>query len=465
MGESLLVRKAGGGAKIDELIQEYTVEVGETITAGTFVDFVNNYQYKNYTTINQVTVFESNLANQKATKLTENKILIVFATSGQGTARIVEINADKTFTVGTAFNFSNDNISNINCVAFKRTPNETQARVMVVWRASNLSGSPGRATVLNINNINNNTISSQTTVQNTSSNYSIELPKLIAIDNKRILLVHIASQISGNRAAAVIAFYDPNTGSSIVYSNYVFDMSASQSGFYNSIVELSPYRFLFIWDNGSITNGKIITIGTHTNSSSNIINSLSATNLVLNDTTNLHEMQLIALSPDRAILTYRDRATIRGVFLELLIKGDQIIPRNQTFYTSTAIVQGQRVHNITKINEFEFAISYRLTSNAFSEIILVKAGAINWGSFSTFSVSSPFNYSPTGALNPANGSMLLVGNDLVFSSWESINSTPAIRTYIGENFKKIINTTAQKVFGLAKTGGTAGDTIEVFVNE
>jgi hypothetical protein len=103
MAESLLVRKAGGGAKINGKIKNYTVATGFQVNAGDFVD----YGLVEITQSLDI-VLEEGISNNDGISLeriSQNKLLFHYKknTSGEnGTffARVLVLNEDNTITIG-----------------------------------------------------------------------------------------------------------------------------------------------------------------------------------------------------------------------------------------------------------------------------------------------------------------------------------------------------------------------------
>jgi hypothetical protein len=99
MAESLLVRKGGGGAKIEELIQSYTVATGETITAGTFVELDQTF------TTGTATIFTSGPTSgyTRVVRINDEIVLIVYRTPANNFAAKAFRVVNNVFTAGSEY--------------------------------------------------------------------------------------------------------------------------------------------------------------------------------------------------------------------------------------------------------------------------------------------------------------------------------------------------------------------------
>jgi hypothetical protein len=119
MGESLLIRKGGGGGlEINEIIQEYTVGSGPTISAGSFVQFIKATGSTFAT--GQNSPQSSMLYNDggtnttyKAILISSNRVLLVYrqnASPFNGMAAILSFSGQTISAISTPVNIRNTNM-------------------------------------------------------------------------------------------------------------------------------------------------------------------------------------------------------------------------------------------------------------------------------------------------------------------------------------------------------------------
>jgi hypothetical protein len=141
MAESLLVRKAGGGLKIEEIIKSFPVASGQTITAGTFVDFITGtYSVSAANTITTRATYEVD-----AVALNPTTVVLLYTSNTQNDqvfATLLTISGSTVSVVSTVNVYSNAS----QWVAIARLDNN---RAMAIYRR-NFSGGTAAARVLTI---------------------------------------------------------------------------------------------------------------------------------------------------------------------------------------------------------------------------------------------------------------------------------------------------------------------------
>jgi hypothetical protein len=423
MAESLLVRKAGGGLKIEEIIKSFPVASGQTITAGTFVDFITGtYSVSTANTITTNTIGGNEV---DAVALNQTTVVLLYSNSSQN---------DKVF-----------------------------------------------ATLLTISG---STVSVVSTVN--VFNFASSSVAIAKLDNNRAMAIYRRNGNQGTAGAKVLTI----SGSSITLGSEA-NITGGNVNFL-AAAGLDSTRVLFTFQNEATNRGNAMVI----NAPSTSITSLGTQFVII--TSGVSQLNVVALTANTAIAVYSANSYSNiGYVSRLSISGSTVSSLGNDNFTSVSAGEPQ----VAKLNDTKAIISYRGASN------LLYARTVNAQGSPTFGAEFTVNNSPTydssissledgskalivyNESNVGKGKILLVSGTTVsnftstfaFTSEAigqminvSLSNTKTIVTYRGlDNFYYnriveapllITNTTAEKVFGLAKTGGTAGQTIEVFVN-
>jgi hypothetical protein len=436
MAESLLVRKGGGGAKIEELIQSYTVATGETITAGTFVNTVkkvnnytlthpiarNNYIYRTPTVIklsnNRVihfitgthttqsfigNIYEVDGANlillnttfnilsvgvqYKAALLEQDKIILTY-TDGSGNFyfRIIIINADNSYTLGSIFSFNMtttqylvdiDTLTSTTAICiFIGTSNYPYARVLQISGTTITAGGS------------NFTI-------NTSSGTEGRL-QIVRIDNTRAVAIYSRENFSSRASIRILSV----SGTTIT-AGTALEITTSSGNFTSKAIVLDSSRIAVLDFNYRRC----------------FMFSYSGTSLTLQTTTSLSLTHFPA----------GDNANTA------LIDTDKIMIIGQTG---------------TGTNSEDLAVSTMTFSN-FTPSTIPYWKIFTNNTFAVHSITQP---------------AVLDKHRIVssFTTGGGIGPT-YIKVFSDGDF--VYNSNKRYGDGLAKTSGTAGQTVEVFVNE
>jgi hypothetical protein len=435
MGESLLVRKAGGGgAKIEELIQEYTIASGNTISAGTFVDYVNGGDFN----VKGTNVFVNNASFTSATTLDSSRVLVAYMNNGNsnyGTAVVLTISGT-TISVGTPFVFQSSTTSDIFAITLD------SSRVLVAYRNESSSQS-GNVRVLNISGTTITAPNSNTVFQSSQAYVS----SAITIDGSRALVLYY------DGANANVTFHRPKAlvvgaiGSQITLgSNVSIDdvradiMSATMLDSSKALVVYSNYA------NGNIGTARVLSI-------TGITITTPSSAFVFNST-NTSSKSVTTLDSSRVLVAYQNANPFYGYARVLNISGFAITAPGSAFLFNNTET------NVTKalfLDSSKVLVSYRDGANNFG---VARTLFISGNTISAPNNSFVFN----DAASYQQSATMLDNLRVLFTYRDGANSNFGTAR-VFEGIKQITNTTAEKVFGLAKTGGTAGQTVEVFVNE
>jgi hypothetical protein len=468
MAESLLVRKGGGGAKIEEAVQNFNVASGQTILPGTFVSFVDNILNQNGIT------FQSNLSDDlNIVKLSDTKVVVVFRHQGDNNtpkAFVVDINGN-TMTAGTFYTIVAGDAYSV------RAKNIDGTRfVTTYWKSSQGAIRIG-------------SVSGTVITFGTATNYegnSIGDP--VPLDGTRIFIPY-RNQSFSNLAYSRVISISGTTITSVGASQVPFPQTGGNSTVANFIrAELIQ------------TNKVIIAYKNETSNTSGggrsyaLVATISGTtitydsNQIVNNDPETDTIFPVVLTPSKiAFVTYYS-STNNPNFAN---QGKVIIGKfNQGL--GFLYVRFGGVFTTSAFNTFQSAV--RLNDNEF----LITSGDA-YSHLGTGTVAPQFSISlnvvgayETGrvkgvyatewidvvirnqmfitlpdALTSSFIPAVLLGNNKVMLGYRHQN-TGAGNLVIANLNKLITNTTAanpSKIFGLAKTGGTAGETIEVYVNE
>jgi hypothetical protein len=405
MAESIITRKVAGGSSLDKAIEEYIIQTGNTITAGTFVDFVNNFitsaassvvaqvsfatalqleenkvllRYGN--SIYRIVTFDNNVPTLGPTytlvggswptlvRLDANRVLAV-AGGSTSISRVFVINGTEITMPGSNFNFFNNSSSEIGRIhAILLSTN----RVLVGFR----DGSNNTRTI--ILSISGSSISGGTVANAFEAAFRI---RLVLLDTDKVLLV------SGRRGTILTT-----AGNNMVFNTF-YDLDTNNSIEPSSLFKINSNLVLATFFLSSplvvktiVINGTVLSANTSTNIST------SGAGFVSSDFLN-----------DNTVMIHYNSSGLKGQRVQIQPNG-----------------------NVTLLN-------------------LV-------------------NYDGNGEQTSYHG-VALFGPDKFFAAYITDSSTRNLRHKTNLFETKVINPTFSSVTGLAKTGGTAGQTIEIYVNK
>jgi hypothetical protein len=440
MAESLIVRKGGGGAKIDEIIEQFTVAAGQTITAGKFVDYINtgSFNQGNATIYHSATVTEQ----YAAVSLSEKRVLVVYKTSNPtaaGTAKVLQISGT-TITSGDAFVFNNANTSEFSLATLDST------RVVVAYRNSGDSNH-GTAKVLSISGL-TITAPSAAFVFSSANTYFIS-PK--TLDSTRVFVAYRNEGTNGEGRARVLSI----SGTTITAPTASFLFSAST--IVNlSIVALDAFRVFLAYGASNVSGRGIITI---LNVSGTTI---SGTNTSLFTTGSLAYTSVTKIDSGKVVICYRDNGLDSHGFaraVSILGSSGAIFTQGATFTFQSSAVDyvNSNAYYISPnlIENSKIIVSYTSSNTAVTRILNVSGLTIT-----AYTNSFVFNNETTAFNHP----IIITNNSRVLFLYSN-QSNYHLSAKVLEEAKQIVNNTNEKPFGLAKTNGTAGQTVDVFVSE
>jgi hypothetical protein len=432
MAESYIKKVVAGGIQINEIIKNFKVAPGQTITAGTFVDYINQ------TTVGSQTQPDSSdsLFAFSSAALTDTKAIIVYGrpSGAPGACRIITV-TDSFISVGSE-----------HYLPTSITQTETAVVALdstkVVIMYSNASGNQGNVIV---GNISGDTISFGSAfpgragqIYGETNSQSLRATKL---NDNQVVFCYLSSSslnvilisISGTNVSFLI---DRNVGFSIgapdiqkindtsvlvAYSAdnlsrrlacYIFTVNGSEFNIYQlsssitgigttgpsslSLVRINSSQFYVVFRNSDTSLGNITRI--------TVNNGAVTYNSVSTFPGNFQQIRMANLSDSKLLIAYRNNSTLRGDAFIATVNQDNYI------FNSSFVFSGNNNMTFINIAPLTSSIGLIFYSNRRSDFLGV-----------------PF--------------LVRVNDETVLT-----------------------NTTASKVFGLAKTGGTAGQIVEVYTN-
>jgi hypothetical protein len=428
MAESYIKKVVAGGIQINEIIREYKVASGQTITAGTFVDSVPPNL-----TFGSEFLFGTNwVFNPKPVITLDNTRAVIiyqdFNNSSRGTAVVTTTNGTN-ITFGTPYIFNTSGTENLNAVLIGTD------KILITYRNA---GNSNRGTAI-IGTISGTVITfgspyvfnNDGTTDFISSAYLTNDKIVIAYRNSAVIDYGMA--VVGTINNTVITFGSTTT----------FNSSGTD---HISCVYLNTDKVFISYANrGNSSRGTSI-VGTISGTSISF-----GTANIFNFATSTFISNLF-LTNNKVIINYRNDSNGNGLSIIANIDGTNI-----TFETAYLFNTGgtNEITSVLLNNNF-FVVVYQDNSN--SNLGTAVFGSVS-GNVVTFSSEYIFNPASTNGfgIGTFDGSKMFI----VYTDTGNSNRGTAI---IGDLNFLVTNTTASKVSGLAKTGGTAGQTIEVYTN-
>jgi hypothetical protein len=422
MGESLLVRKGGGGLEINELVENYVVTSGGNVNAGTFIEFVNanlfGAEYQAQTTgTSSVFVFG---------KINDNTVAIITrqtAPSNLLSIRIATVSGDvitfgSPFSITTASNFSNQlHVLDSSRIAHTYINLDNGAAIIQVFTYSGTTIT-GVGTAVTVN-------ASGSDMHNT----------VLAAPNT-VICTWVSGGANGNARVATISGTTVTLGTS-------FNFQVGET-YYQTLLRITDTTTLLFYRGG---NSQIVTVKVLSRSGT----TLSTPGNTLTGAAMFWGTGAI-VSTNKAFLAYRHPSLTTGFGFVVDINGTSItmgsvIEITDNFQRPNCVALSTNVALIAFTKGFSDA-------QAISRLINISGTNMTLQPEVLLRTGSTYNNISVVALTESKLFFSIGPSTLNSSSFGLINS-----------FGKTVRTaTSGTVNGLAKTSGTAGQTIEVFVN-
>jgi hypothetical protein len=428
MAEAIITRRVGGGVELNELFQNYLVAAGNTISAGTFVDFVNN------TTTNITFGTESDFHTNGQIILGEIKainnsqVLVAFSIGTTlGVAKIGTISGSS-ISWGNAVTFNNGWTGGMSCDVMG-------SRVVISFTASNLT-------------------SRGYTVAGTISGSSITFGSIQPHQGANVSTDHSVRLTTTNQA--VVGWYNNSTQSGEMRVVTISGNNVSFGNIRNLGTNSGPPKIAVLSSNKIVFARRL-----NQSPSAGLLNveTINGTNFNYNSDAfyvpNDHSLfDIITISPTKAVVLYGDNS-LNSTMARVIEVSDT---NTLTLGTPVAYVSGTRNSRGTASSLEFITIAYsRPNPSNFAGFTI--AGNITGNSI-TFGTESLVNSNDVQSL--AIGQINNTQTVLAYAVGSGPSSLARSRVRTSEI--NVANTNAEKVSGLAKTGGTAGQTIEVYTN-
>jgi hypothetical protein len=403
MAESLLVRKGGGGAKIEELIQSYTVEAGETITAGTFVELDQTF------TTGTATIFASGVETgyTRVVRINDEIVLIVYRVSTNVRAKAFRV-VNNVFTAGAEFTIASISTPNTNAFAAIGANND---RALAYAR---LSATDTRIFLLKVNTTTLAVTQESSITYPSGSYFGLQLAKL---SDAKYIATFV--NVTGNTFWGIRVFELGTTG----FSNQRENITIPNGSNLGSIIGLNQNRAIILYDDGT---GRLL----DTSGFGSVLQTFSHGQSFLSG--NSGSGGTLSSTAGWSIDTV-------GFFRIYTLAAEN----------STTVTVGTR---------FPF-VSQNSANNSINNSTIFNNNTIYlYNGVNTF--WSYKNGYLTQIMKTDNRTRLIPLTKNVFVEWSGGDViTPHTKIIT------IKNATTPLIYGLAKTSGTAGQTVEVFVNE
>ena len=410
----------GGGLDINGAINEYVVNAGANVNAGDFVEFIQGI-------VNQGTFNNGNTNYISAVALSNSQVLVAYRDGGNsnyGTAIVLTINGTA-ISAGTETVFNRGNTNYISAVAL------SNSKVLIAYSDSSNSNY-GTAVVLTINGT-AISVGNKTVFNNGNTGAS----SAVALSDSQVLVAYTDNGNSSYGTAAVLTI----SGTAISVGNKtVFNNGVAYSIF---AVALNNSQVLAAYRDGSNSfygTAVVLTInGT----------AISVGNKTVFNNGNTGASSAVALSDSQVLVAYTDNGNSNyGTAIVLTINGtaisagtETVFNRGNTNYISAVALSNSQV-----------LVAYRDggNSNYGTAIVLTINGtAISAGTETVFNRGNT-NYISVAVVNENN----------VLITYGNIGDVLGDYALIGAVIQPA--TTRDNYVGVAKTGGTAGQTVEVY---
>jgi len=415
--------------KLDELVESYKVAFGQNISAGTFVDYINNGQSISYLN-GSPTVFNSADTNEfSAVALSSDKIVVSYRNSGNsnyGTSIVGTVSGSSIswgsptlFNSASTFAMSAVALGSDKIVVSYRNFGNSYYGTSIVGTVSGSSISFGSPTVFN--------------------SAFTNIISAVALGSDKIAV----SYSNGGNSFRGTSIIGTVSGSSISWGNPTLFNSASTG--YISAVALSSDKIVVSYSNEGNSNYGTSIVGTISGSS---ISWGSPT--VFNSATTFN-MSAVALGSDKIAVSYSNGGNSSyGTAIVGTVSGSSISFGSPTVFNSTSTTTISAV----ALGSDKIVVSYRNEGNSSYGTSIV--GTVS-GSSISFGSPTVFNSAFTNII-----SAVALGSDKIAVSYRNGGNSFRGTSIIGEIEKLIIGADTN-IFGVAKTGGISGEIIDVYV--
>jgi hypothetical protein len=425
------ISQISAGIEINELVKQYEVAPGETITAGSFVDYIKG-DFGFYGS--EVSFQIPYGGHENAMSLiSPNKVILMYR--GAGSSYNIGTINNNSITWGQQIFFLNDHAYTITPVVLNETT------MAYLYRDDD---SVNKNLVLRRATINQQSITTTSTT-NVSTGVSVRSLSMDKLTSSKTIIVYSEQTNSGYGTAQIANI--PSTGSVTLTPKSIFhEGNTHRDGFYNMEVKvISPDKFIVVY-NGS--NGLSCKIGTISE------NTITWGNEAVISSSGAVYVSISVLGNTKVVITYIGTQSKAYHTVVTITENTISLSANTIFNNaSTNYLKSTALDSNTIVSAYRDSDTFGK-----SRVGIVSGNGITWSGQTTFNPSP----NQTGLL-----SIVKIDSTRFLTNY--IETPPSTTNFyssrIGESKNLIVNPTSEKVFGLAKTSGTAGQTIEVYVNE
>jgi hypothetical protein len=415
--------------KLDELLQSYRVAFGQNISAGTFVDYINSESSISYIN-SSPTVFNSATTSPiSAVALGSDKIVVSYSNienSNYGTS-IVGTVSGSSISWGSPIVFNSATTSPISAVAL------SSDKIVVSYRNNE---SPATGTSI-VGTVSGSSISwGSPIVFNSANTTNISA---VALGSDKIVVSYSNAGISFQGTSIVGTV----SGSSISFGSPTEFNSANTSII--SAVALGSDKIVVNYRNNENSGRGTSIIGTVSGSS------ISFGSPTVFNSASTFDISTVALGNDKIVVSYSNIGnSFYGTSIVGTISGSSISFGSPTVFNSSYTFSISAV----ALGSDKIVVSYSNGSGYGTSII----GTIS-GSSISFSSPTVFNSASTDDISAVD-----LSSDKIVVSYRNIGNSFYGTSIIGE-IEKLIISADTNIFGLSKTGGLAGEIIDVYINK
>jgi hypothetical protein len=426
MAESFIYNKSKGGLKIQEPLKSFTVAPGQTITAGTFVDYISDsgFEFGERSIYNIYTNFRTSIA-----VLNPNKVVVAYGDAENnytGFLKIGTINDDNSTTWSSSFEYSGMNTQNFSIAAL------TSDKIIITYANSNAFNRIGRIATITNDSI---TLGNPSSFNSTPA-YNLEV---IALSSNKVLIIY-NDQGNFQYQTAIIGIID---GDNISWgSKYVFNTSTDGS---HVVTKINDNKIAVVFRTSGFGTAKLGFInGTAISWSSNFVF----------NSANTHYISIAKVNDNQIAIVYTDYGNFaRGTAIIGTVSDTSIFWSPEYFFND---IYSTTYNHITTLENNRIVIAY-------------SEGEQN------------YNYPTTIIGDITQEGILWSNKQMLFTAGvdvqelQKLNTDKIIVAYkngttgqgtarVGETIKEIINTDSEKFFGLATENGIEGESVEVYLN-
>ncbi|WP_207668618.1 hypothetical protein [Dehalobacter sp. 12DCB1] len=391
---------------LNSIVASYTISAGETISAGGLVEFING-QVRNpkcYPTVLDENVFGTGtVSNVTATKLDDTHILVVYCLN-YIYAKVITINTDKTFSYGTALTIETTSSDGMAITAL------SSSKAFLAYNTNALFG-----VVLSVSG----TTVTKGTITSIGSSNSFDC---MMVDDTHVLVTYrnTSNSYYGTAVVATISGTTFTLGTPLVYETLQCQ--------YNSLAKLSSTKFLVMYREAGSTYYSMCRVLTISGTT------ITAGSQYTINNTNCTYITGVALDSSRVLVTFS--STINGTCAVVLtVSGTTVVVGTavQIYYNSTS-------HVIV------------MAGGSDNAVIVFYYGIIALKISGTTVTVEGKNITTTAIYN---------SSDLVAMSERDFIATYISSTQSSYGCTKHI-LLDNRTQGMAKTGGTAGQSIQCY---